>query len=312
MSLKLHTLDTPPETLHAALMENGYLIIEELAVDEVAQTSSEMAPHIEAAPLGYNEFLGPRTKRVGSVLARSKGAQQLAIHPLVLALCERTLLPYAANFQLNFSGIMHLETGAAGQNLHRDGLLYPVRQPCPPMVMPTMWALSDFSEENGGTQIVPGSHRWDHDRQPFADEVFNTVMPVGSVLVYLGGTWHGGGENRSNTVRTGLALQYSLSWLRQEENQYLANPPEIAKDYPERLRRLIGYDYGGPYLGFYNGDDPHRVFESGYDGPAMRSRGEIDARYNAIDLMRFGDVKPVPTPEREGERVKTLHSAPNT
>ena len=126
------------------------------------------------------------------------------------------------------------------------------------MIMPAMWALTDFTAENGGTQIVPGSHVWEHERAPFADEVVNAEMPAGSVLFYLGGTWHGGGDNKSNTMRTGMALQYSLSWLRQEENQYLANPPEVAKDYPERLRRLIGYDFGGPYLGFHNGDDHDR------------------------------------------------------
>jgi hypothetical protein len=310
MTLNVMAPDSAPENLHASLLEHGYLIIEELAVDHAARAREELAPHIEAAPFGHNEFLGPHTKRVGSVLRRSPAARELVIHPLVMALCEATLLPQAANFQLNFSGVMHLEPGAQSQDLHRDGLLYPIRHPCPPMLMPAMWALSDFTQENGGTQIAPGSHRWEHERAPFPDEVLNAVMPAGSVLIYTGGTWHGGGENRSNTVRTGLALQYSLAWLRQEENQYLANPPEVAKDYPERLRRLIGYDYGGPYLGFYNGDDPHRVFEPGYDGPAQRSRDEIDARYNAIDLLRLGDVEAVPTPERSGDRVGALSKAP--
>ncbi len=171
-------------------------------------------------------------------------------------------------------------------------------------------ALSDFTVENGGTQVVPGSHLWEHEREPFKDEVLNTRMPPGSVLIYTGGTWHGGGENRSQGARTGMALQYSLGWLRQEEIQYLANPPEVARDYPERLRRLIGYDYGGPYLGFYNGDDPHRVFEPGYQGPRQRTRPEIDAAFENVGLIRFGEVEATPTPEREGARVSALMRAP--
>ena len=304
--------DTGHEALAASLSEHGYLIIEELAVEQVARAAGELAPFVEAAPFGHNEFLGPFTKRVGGVLAKSPAARELVIHPVIMALCESVLLPYAANFQLNFSGVMHLEPGAQAQDLHRDGLLYPVRHPCPPMIMPGMWALNDFTEENGGTQIVPGSHLWEHDRAPFPDEVVNAVMPAGSILLYLGGTWHGGGLNHSNGARTGLALQYSLGWLRQEENQYLANPPEVARDYPERLRRLIGYDYGGPYLSFFNGDDPHRIFEPDYDGPAERSRPELDERYSRLELIRFGDVEAVPTPEREGDRLSALGKAPKT
>ncbi|MEM7081051.1 MAG: hypothetical protein AAF513_20740, partial [Pseudomonadota bacterium] len=77
--------------------------------------------------------------------------------------------------------------------------------------------------------------------------------------------------------------------LRQEENQYLAHPPEVAQQFSETLRRLIGYDYGGSYLGFVNGDDPHRLFEPDYDGPAMRSRPEIDAA-KAV-LARFAVIE---------------------
>ena len=145
-----------------------------------------------------------------------------------------------------------------------------------------MWALSDFTADNGGTQLVPGSHQWPDDRTPHAHEVINAEMSAGSVLIYLGGTLHGGGENVSATARTGLALQYSLGWLRQEENQYLAHPPEVAKNFSETLRRLIGYNYGGSYLGFVNGDDPHRLFEPEYTGPALRSTPEIDAAKKSL------------------------------
>ncbi len=276
--------------MHERLLEHGYIIIEALACDLARQTHADLAPHIEEAPYGHDEFLGARTKRLGGVLQKSAAARELVTHPTVLGLAKRILLEYAANFQLNFTGIMHLEPGAEAQSLHRDGDLYPISHLGMTTLMPTMWALSEFDRENGGTQVVPGSHRWPHERRAQPHEVLNAEMPQGSVLIYLGGSLHGGGANVSNRVRTGMALQYSLAWLRQEENQYLAHPPEVAQEFSEELRRLLGYDYGGPYLGFVRGDDPHRIFESDYDGPAMRSSPDIDAAANSISRFAVTEL----------------------
>ena len=311
-----HALNiVPPDLAHdamaASLLEHGYIVIENLAPDLTARALDDLAPHIEAAPFGPSEFLGLRTKRLGSLFRRSKAAQELVVHPTVMALCDLTLLPHCARYQLNFTGVMHLEPGADGQTLHRDGCLYPVLHPHPPMVIPAMWALSDFTAENGATQIAPGSHLWEHERTPFTDEVVSADMPAGSVLIYTGGVYHGGGANRSNGARTGMAMQYSLGWLRQEENQYLANPPEFAKDYPERLQRLIGYDYGGPYLGFVNGDDPHRVLEPQYDGVADRTNPDVDAAAKTIEWLRWGDITAAPTPDREGKLADAATKRPD-
>jgi ectoine hydroxylase-related dioxygenase (phytanoyl-CoA dioxygenase family) len=310
-SLNIVPPDSDADSVAASIAEHGYVIIEELATDLAAQAREQLAPHIEAAPFGHTPFLGESTKRVGSLLARSTAARELVIHPTVCALADRILLPHCVRYQLNFSGIMHLEPGARPQRLHRDGSIYPVLHPCPPTQMPTMWAISDFTAENGGTLVAPGSHLWQHDRLPRAGEVVSAEMPAGSVLIYTSGVYHGGGENNSNTVRTGMALQYSLGWLRQEENQYLANPPEVARDYPEALRRLIGYDYGGPYLSFVNGDDPHRIFEDGYDGPGQRTNPDLDAAHDRIKRQRFGDVQAVPTPFIGGSALPATTKSPD-
>jgi hypothetical protein len=275
-SLALSAPDSDLVVLCEQLKQAGYLIIEGLAPELTGAALNQLQPHIDQAPFGHDEFLGAKTKRLGSLFTKSEAAQALATHPLILALAESVLLEYATNFQLNFSGVMHLEQGALAQNLHRDGDIYPLSHIGITTVMPTMWALTDFHQGNGGTQVVPGSHLWDNERQAAAQEIITAEMPAGSVLIYLGGTLHGGGDNRSTDPRTGLALQYSLGWLRQEENQYLAHPPEVARTFSESLRRLIGYNYGGSYLGFVNGDDPHRIFEPDYTGPAMRSTPEID------------------------------------
>ena len=274
--------DTPQEKMLSSLLEHGYLIIDSLAVDLACKAYAELIPHIDQAPFGHDEFLGAKTKRLGGVLKKSEAARELATHPTVLGLLDSVLLNYATNYQINFTGIMHLEPGACAQPLHRDGDLYPLSHTGITTLMPTMWALSPFDASNGGTQVVPTSHTWQEDRKPEADEIVPAQMPQGSVLIYLGGTIHGGGQNTSQVNRTGLAMQYSLGWLRQEENQYLAHPPEVAKEFSEELRRLIGYNYGGSYLGFVNGDDPHRIFEENYTGPAQRSTPEIDAAKAAL------------------------------
>ncbi len=309
--LVLHAPDTSLDDLAAALDRDGYVVIEHAATELAAEAYGDLIADIEGSPNGHNDFLGSRTKRLGGLLRRSAAVQQLAIHPLVMGLADRVLQPYCARYQLNFSGIMHLLPGADAQVIHRDGDLYPFRFPSPPTLMPTMWALSDFTAANGGTQIVPGSHRWAEDRQPFPDEIASAEMPAGSVVVYVGGTLHGGGTNCSDITRTGLALQYSLGWLRQEENQYLTNPPEVARTFPERLQRLIGYDYGGPYLGFVNGDTAQRLLVDGYDGPAERSNAEVDALAAGMTRLAWGDNEAVPTPDRSGAAVPIIQGLQN-
>jgi ectoine hydroxylase-related dioxygenase (phytanoyl-CoA dioxygenase family) len=290
-------VDLPANEVAEALLDDGYVIVEGLAPDLTDRALAELRADIDATPTGHTDFLGDRTKRLNGLVRRSAAAREMAVHPMVLALADAVLQPHCARYQLNYSGVIHLLPGAKAQELHRDGDLYPFRHPCPPMLMPTMWALTDFTADNGATLVVPGSHRWAEERDPTADEIVSAVMPAGSLLVYLGGTIHAGGANVSQSlVRTGLAFQYSLAWLRQEENQYLANPPEIACTYPERLQRLIGYDYGGPYLGFIDGDSPQRLLQEEHDGPRNRTSPEIDALATRMKRHRWGDLGAVPTP----------------
>ena len=293
------SVNVPVGAIADSLLEDGYVIVERLARDLTDRALAELGADIDAAPTGHTDFLGDRTKRLGGLLRRSAAAREMAVHPVVLALADAVLQPHCARYQLNYSGIMHLLPGARAQELHRDGDLYPFRHPCPPMLMPTMWALTDFTVDNGATSLVPGSHRWAEERDPTAVEIVAAVMPAGSLLVYLGGTIHGGGANVSRSaLRTGLALQYSLAWLRQEENQYLANPPEVARTYSERLQRLIGYDYGGPYLGFIDGDSPQRLLQDEHDGPRNRTSPEVDAMAARMKRHRWGHLDAVPTPSR--------------
>jgi ectoine hydroxylase-related dioxygenase (phytanoyl-CoA dioxygenase family) len=114
-----------------------------------------------------------------------------------------------------------------------------------------MWAMTDFTEENGATRVIPGSHRWEDKLRPGIDQTVAAVMPKGSVFVYVGSVYHGGGANNSDAHRLGVNIGYTLSWLRQEENQYLACPAEIARELPDDLAKLIGYRRGAYALGYF-------------------------------------------------------------
>ena len=290
--------DVSANKVARSVLEDGYAVVETLAPDLTRQAGRELQAHIDEAPFGHTEFLGARTRRISALPKRSPAVQQLIIHDLVMGVCDQVLLKQCAKYQLNFTGIMQLHPGAEGQVLHRDGLLYPFRNPHPPTMVQAMWAVSDFSAENGGTNIVPQSNHWEDQRWPEDDEVISAEMPKGSVLFYQSGTIHGAGANNSNSLRTGISIQYSLGWLRTEENQHLTNPPEIAKTFPEKLQQLVGYEYGGPYLGFVDGDDPKWLIQDKPDNsPPSRSRPDIDEAQEKLPRFRFGDLEPTPTPE---------------
>jgi ectoine hydroxylase-related dioxygenase (phytanoyl-CoA dioxygenase family) len=189
---------------------------------------------------------------------------------------------------------MHLEPGETAQVLHRDAFYYPFRSPGPVTVQNSIWAVSDFTAENGATRIVPGSHLWEEARQPRAAEIVPAAMPAGSVLIYLNGLIHGGGANETDRPRTGIGLNLSLGWLRQQENQYLTLPPAIAKSLPEQLQRLIGYDFGAPFLGAVDGANPHAVLEEQATGTPPRYDHSLDRAYR--ERVRWLKVEAVPPP----------------
>ena len=153
--------------------------------------------------------------------------------------------------------------------------------------------MTDFTEENGATQVVPGSVDWPDDRQAQPDEICQAVMPAGSLLLYTGSVFHGGGENRSNSDRVGLNITYSLGWLRQEENQFLSCPPEIARDLDPALQDLLGYTLGSYALGYYTpplppGEGPESVGPEYAVGRKARKLGETAAEAEMIESLQNG------------------------
>ena len=268
----------------------GCVVIERLATEALLEDiHSQLDPLLNDLDANNTEFSGLRTKRFNGILSAVPATQSLAIHPKILATVDRMLLPYGARHQLNYDGIMHLMPGETPQPLHRDGQIYPLRRPAPTYIIGCMWAQTDFTIDNGGTRLIPGSHLWEQEREPRQDEITQTVMPRGSVVLYVDGVIHGAGENRSDGPRTGIALQYNLAWLRQELNMYLTYPPEVAKGFPDALQRLIGYQLAGPYLGFINEGSPQWVLDESSPPPVReRSSPELDAAAANVKPIPFG------------------------
>lgn len=275
----------------AELDANGCAIVEGHGGDDrMRRLRDELQPHLEEAPLGLTQFAGRASRRRNGLIAKSQACRELAIDPLLLAVCDGILGPHCVNYRLHVTVLIELMPGEVRQPLHRDGEIYPVQHPAPPMTLSAFWAYTDFTETNGATLIAPGSHRWPHEREPEAHELVQAVMPQGSVLLYTSSVWHGSEANRSNGVRTGMGLHYNLGWLRQEENQVLSAPPDVARHFPEQLQRLIGYDLGGPYLGFIEEGNPIRLLSDDLEGDFARTEPELDERRRAIEPIPLGSI----------------------
>ena len=257
-ALQTFEADTSPEQVVDVIAADGVAIVRDLLEGpEMARLVGELDPYL-AASIAVSEGEEHRhTRRVGALLAKCPTTRDLVQHPLILAVTEQVLGPYCARFQINYTGVMYLDPGETAGRIHRDTGFYPLQNPCPPTVLATMWAMTDFTADNGATRLVLGSHRWHDDRAPLPEEIATAEMSAGSVLLYTGNTLHGPGANRSNAARGGLALHYALGWLRQEENQYLVMPKEEAARLPKRLQELMGYDLGTVMLGFVDHKHPN-------------------------------------------------------
>lgn len=243
----------------AAVDEDGAAIVTDvLDASQLHQLRVELAPWVEGTPGGRDAFTGFQTSRTGALVARSPASRELVMHPLVLSLANSFLAPFTNRIQLHLTQVIRIMPEQGSQPLHRDRLAWGGYIPAP--IEPqfnTMWALTDFTEENGATRVVPGSSRWADDRRAADDEKCQAVMPAGSVLLYSGSVIHGGGANHSSEDRWGINITYCLGWLRTEENQYLSCPPEVAKDLDPELQELMGYTMGNYALGYFS--DPGQV-----------------------------------------------------
>ena len=247
------SIDTPIEEILQILDDDAGLIIDNfLDEDGLERIKNDLKPYLEVTKNGQDEFTGYKTKRVGALMARSKTCQDLALNTFINQMADSFLGPHCESYQLHFTSAIQIGPGESSQILHRDRGVWGGYIPRKiETQFSTVWAINDFTKENGATQVVPGSHKWHKDRQPLPEEIAYAEMQAGSVFIYTGSVLHGGGTNNTDEPRLGVFLHYAPSWLRQEENQYLSCPPEVAKDFSPELRSLIGYSKGGYVLGFF-------------------------------------------------------------
>lgn len=238
----------------------GYAIIEDVIDAGTCAALIEEVDRVEREhdiAFGQNEFEGFETRRIFNLIARGPRFRDLVIEPRVLAVVEAIL---GEGFLLSGTTSMHIGPGETVQLLHADDGMISLPRPHPATMVTTLWALSDFTAENGATRLIPASHKREGivpTPEEEARETISAVMKAGSVLVFHASLWHGGGANTTKDVeRYGLSIQYVAGWCRQQQNLMLGTPRETVASYPRKLQELIGYSMYRNVMGHVDREHP--------------------------------------------------------
>ena len=251
--------DATIEQVSDALGESGYAIVEHLLTPEEAKAKrAELTRILDETPVGRNDFEGFKTRRIYALFAKTRVFDGPATHPLVLGVLDRVL---GASYQLSAPVGIEISPGETAQVLHTDDGIYPIAKPHQEIVLNTMWALDDFTDENGATHVVPGSHAWVDKRPDESSTVVRATMPAGSVMFFTGSVFHGGGANNSDRPRLGTILEYVSGWLRPQENHVIAVPRALVRTLEPRLQELLGYNIHPPFVGNVDGRHPRKALE---------------------------------------------------
>jgi ectoine hydroxylase-related dioxygenase (phytanoyl-CoA dioxygenase family) len=243
------------------IKRDGFVRLDALvSASSVEKILSELEPHFGLEGWGRNDFEGLKTERVYSVLAKCPSVAELVEHPRILAILDEFLRP--SRLLAACQGT-RIHPGEIAQTFHADDELGAPPRPRMPLGVSVMWALSEFTSENGSTLIVPGSHDWADERRPDLGEAVSVDMKPGSAVVWLGGVFHGADANRSaSDLRTGMSIIYYQPWMRKIENMTLAVPPEVASQYSENVQRMLGYSVvDGLFFGHVDGRDPIKLIK---------------------------------------------------
>jgi ectoine hydroxylase-related dioxygenase (phytanoyl-CoA dioxygenase family) len=229
------------------------------------------------AHAGRNDFEGLSTERVYTLVARARVFWDLVLDARVLALCERFLLP---NFLLTASQAICIRPGEKAQAFHHDDPFYTVPRPRPMISFSTIAAVDAFTEENGATEVIPGSHLWGEDwrERIGAARPKKLCMPAGACVLFSGTTVHRGGANRSGASRLAFSNQYCQPWARQQENFFLGVPEEVAREMPTRLQEMLGYSIHPPFMGQLTASHPAKALQAGYANPVREQARRAGAK----------------------------------
>jgi hypothetical protein len=247
----------------AALDRDGYVIWENmLSAEQCGEIREVVRPWL--GHTGRNSFEGRRTQRIYSVLSRTRVCDRLVDHARILAVLDRLLMP---NYLLSALQAINIQPGETAQLAHHDDGFYPIPRPRAPLAAATIWAIDDFTADNGATVLVPGSHRWGKRRPDSNDHALPVVMPAGSCVFFVGTLWHGGGANTTTDERLAITAQYCQPWLRPMEAFTLSVSRDIARTVSDDIRRMLGCSIHPPFVGAVDGLHPLRLLDSGPTGP---------------------------------------------
>lgn len=272
---KLPITATIDDVLECFERDGGCIVENMLQQSTLDGLWADLRGELEATPNGEGYFVGNQTRRVSGLFNRSKHMQELITQPHFYGAAERLLCkPYTywlndkqyesiPALQVSLTQAIMIMPGQGLQPLHRDDIAHHRRHPGPDSQVQVLYALSEYSEANGATRVIPGSHKWDDDRAPTYEESVPAEMKPGDGLIYLGSTYHGGGQNTTvDRPRTAIATTLVLGYLRQEENGYIAVPRDRVREYPEQIQRLLGWSTNPPFCGWIEMRDPHYLVAS--------------------------------------------------
>ncbi len=248
----------------AQFERDGFVILERvLDPAELAEVTAALAAYEQDRPMGRNPFEGQKSQRVYSLAAKGPAFARLIEHPRILALLDRLLLP---NFLLSTAQSIRLHPGEQAQPWHTDDAFYVVPRPREVrLAVSVIWAIEDFTVDNGATEVIPGSHLWRQERpDERPHQAVPAVMPAGSAVLFDGALWHRGGANRSTGTRLAISPQYCQPWLRPQESQLLIVPPDAARACSDRMRSMLGYSIHPPFIGQVDGMHPLRLVDTAY------------------------------------------------
>ena len=252
------------------IAERGFTVLHDVFEpdwgDALVADLERLERELGTAP-ATNSFEGTKTLRVYNLLAHGPRWAELAVHPDVLPVVEGVLDPGCLMSSLSS---IRIQADEAAQPIHADDQVIPLDKPHAPTVCNTMWALTDFTEANGATRLIPGSHLRDHS--PDYGRPYDSIpaeMPKGSVLVWHGSLWHGGGANATGEDRIGIAANYCAGFIRQQENQQLGLDPDLVRTFPPRLQELVGYGIYRGLIGHIDKHTPASALLGGETGPML-------------------------------------------
>jgi ectoine hydroxylase-related dioxygenase (phytanoyl-CoA dioxygenase family) len=246
-----------------AVRRDGFTIVENAIepalIDVLNETLLRLERDLDAKP-AMNGFEGHRTVRIYNLLAHGAPFEQIPVHASVLPVIKGVL---DAGCLISCLSSIAIDPGEIAQPIHADDMVIPLDKPHRSIVCNSMWALTDFTEANGATRLVPGSHLRPNPEYGGVYDSIPAEMAKGSVLIWDGSLWHGGGANVTDRRRTGVAMNYCAGFIRQQENQQLGLTSQTVKGFSPRLQELVGYGVYQGLIGHIDKQSPAQLLNGG-------------------------------------------------